>query len=324
VRLMFGSLKNTLSKFVENISSKVSTRELKEEELEELLSELVFDLVQADVAYQTAERLAESIKASLAGKRIRKKDDVRSAVKEALVEMIDAQVKELGYDLIDAARKKCAERGEPYVLVFMGVNGVGKTTSIAKVANLAKKRGLTPLIVAGDTFRAGSQEQLETHANRLGVPIIKAKYGSDSASVVYDAIAYAKKRNLCLILVDTAGRMHVDKDLIEELKKVMRVASPDMKLLVIDSLTGNDAVEQAVIYNKEVGVDGFILTKADADTKGGSALSVAMETGKPIVYVGVGQTYEDLVPFSKNWLISLILEGIANEGTEKGSEDSEG
>ncbi|MEM4463116.1 MAG: signal recognition particle-docking protein FtsY, partial [Fervidicoccaceae archaeon] len=216
---------------------------------------------------------------------------------------------ESNFDLVNAAFQKCEERKEPFVVVFMGVNGVGKTTSIAKIAYMVKKRGMTPLIVAGDTFRAGSQEQLETHANRLGVPIIKAKYGSDSASVGFDSIVYAKKRNLCLILLDTAGRMHIDRDLIEELKKVVRVVNPDLKLLVVDSLTGNDAVEQSITYDREIGVDGFILTKADADTKGGSALSIAMETGKPIFYVGTGQKYEDLRPFSREWLISTLLGG---------------
>ncbi|MGC8563927.1 MAG: signal recognition particle-docking protein FtsY [Fervidicoccaceae archaeon] len=313
---MFGSIRKSFTKFVEGISSKLGTREIKAEDLEEPLNSLLLELAESDVAYSTAEQIVSNLKSHLLGKRIRKEEDVSSAMMESLKELIMNFVKEPNFDMIDSALNKCKERKEPYVVVFMGVNGVGKTTSIAKVAYMAKKRGLTPLIVAGDTFRAGSQEQLEIHANRIGVPIIKAKYGSDSASVVFDAINYAKKRNICLVLVDTAGRMHIDKDLVEELKKVIRVASPDLKLLVIDSLTGNDAVEQAKKYDEEIGVDGYILTKADADTKGGSALSVAFETGKPIMFVGVGQNYEDIIPFSKNWLISLLLGKGNGEGKE--------
>jgi fused signal recognition particle receptor len=313
---MFGSIRKSFTKFVEGISSKLGTREIKAEDLEEPLNSLLLELAESDVAYSTAEQIVSNLKSHLLGKRIRKEEDVSSAMMESLKELIMNFVKEPNFDMIDSALNKCKERKEPYVVVFMGVNGVGKTTSIAKVAYMAKKRGLTPLIVAGDTFRAGSQEQLEVHANRIGVPIIKAKYGSDSASVVFDAINYAKKRNICLVLVDTAGRMHIDKDLVEELKKVIRVASPDLKLLVIDSLTGNDAVEQAKKYDEEIGVDGYILTKADADTKGGSALSVVFETGKPIMFVGVGQNYEDIIPFSKNWLISLLLGKGNGEGKE--------
>ena len=313
---MFGSIRKSFTKFVEGISSKLGTREIKAEDLEEPLNSLLLELAESDVAYSTAEQIVSNLKSHLLGKRIRKEEDVSSAMMESLKELIMNFVKEPKFDMIDSALNKCKERKEPYVVVFMGVNGVGKTTSIAKVAYMAKKRGLTPLIVAGDTFRAGSQEQLEVHAYRIGVPIIKAKYGSDSASVVFDAINYAKKRNICLVLVDTAGRMHIDKDLVEELKKVIRVASPDLKLLVIDSLTGNDAVEQAKKYDEEIGVDGYILTKADADTKGGSALSVALETGKPIMFVGVGQNYEDIIPFSKNWLISLLLGKGNGEGKE--------
>ncbi|MGC9115280.1 MAG: signal recognition particle-docking protein FtsY [Fervidicoccaceae archaeon] len=313
---MFGSIRKSFTKFVEGISSKLGTREIKAEDLEEPLNSLLLELAESDVAFSTAEQIVSNLKSHLLGKRIRKEEDVSSAMMESLKELIMNFVKEPNFDMIDSALNKCKERKEPYVVVFMGVNGVGKTTSIAKVAYMAKKRGLTPLIVAGDTFRAGSQEQLEVHANRIGVPIIKAKYGSDSASVVFDAINYAKKRNICLVLVDTAGRMHIDKDLVEELKKVIRVASPDLKLLVIDSLTGNDAVEQAKKYDEEIGVDGYILTKADADTKGGSALSVAFETGKPIMFVGVGQNYEDIIPFSKNWLISLLLGKGNGEGKE--------
>ncbi|MEM0020754.1 MAG: signal recognition particle-docking protein FtsY [Fervidicoccaceae archaeon] len=306
---MFNALKNTFSKFIENVSTRVGTREITEKDLEEPLDSLLIELVQNDVAYQTAEKIVERLRSQLLGKRVKKGEDFGKIVRDSLKNIIMEEVRESNFDLVNAAFQKCEERKEPFVVVFMGVNGVGKTTSIAKIAYMVKKRGMTPLIVAGDTFRAGSQEQLETHANRLGVPIIKAKYGSDSASVGFDSIVYAKKRNLCLILLDTAGRMHIDRDLIEELKKVVRVVNPDLKLLVVDSLTGNDAVEQSITYDREIGVDGFILTKADADTKGGSALSIAMETGKPIFYVGTGQKYEDLRPFSREWLISTLLGG---------------
>jgi fused signal recognition particle receptor len=210
-------------------------------------------------------------------------------------------------DLVEEAKRLCSEGKGPLKIVFLGVNGVGKTTTIAKIAYLFKKSGMTPVIAAADTFRAGAQEQLKIHASRLGIPIVTGRYGADPASVAYDAVAHASSKGFCVVLIDTAGRMHTDRDLVDELRKIIRVVKPHYKVLVLDALTGNDAVEQARFFDEAVGVDMVILTKIDADAKGGGALSVAYSIRKPIAYVGVGQDYGDLKRFDAEWFIERIL-----------------
>lgn len=196
---------------------------------------------------------------------------------------------------------------KPYVIVFLGVNGVGKTTTMAKIAYLLKQHGLSTVFVAADTFRAGAQEQLKIHAKKLGIPIIAGKYGADPAAVALDGVNFAKARNIDVVLVDTAGRMHTDIDLMNELRKIVKVVKPHIKLLVIDALTGNDALEQAKFFNEAVGVDAVILTKVDADVKGGPVLTTIVGIDKPILYLGVGQKYEDLEPYDPKVFINKIL-----------------
>ncbi|HDN75728.1 MAG TPA: signal recognition particle-docking protein FtsY [Acidilobales archaeon] len=209
-----------------------------------------------------------------------------------------------GKDIIELVEKG----PKPYVVVFLGVNGVGKTTTIAKIAYRLKTKGLKSVVVAADTFRAGAQEQLAIHAKRLGLPFIKGKYGADPAAVAKDGVIYATKHLLDAVLIDTAGRMHTDVDLMNELRKVVRVVKPHLKILVLDALTGNDAIEQAKWFDKAVGVDAVILTKLDADAKGGSALSIILTLSKPIIYVGVGQKYEDLRPYDPAEILNKLFE----------------
>ncbi|MEM4046820.1 MAG: signal recognition particle-docking protein FtsY, partial [Metallosphaera sp.] len=185
--------------------------------------------------------------------------------------------------------------------------GVGKTTTIAKFAMLLKKSGLSVIIAASDTFRAAAQEQLAVHASKLEVPLVKGKYGGDPASVAFDAIQSAKSRGIDAVLIDTAGRMHTDKDLVEELRRLVRIAKPNLKVLVLDSLAGNDALKQAEYFEKAVGYDFVILTKVDADAKGGIALSLAYELGKPVMYLGMGQDYDSLVKFNPDWFTERLL-----------------
>jgi len=199
------------------------------------------------------------------------------------------------------------KKGEPLVIAFVGINGTGKTTSIAKIANYFMKNGYTVVLACSDTYRAGSIEQLEEHARRLKVRMVKHSYGADPAAVAFDAIKHAAAHGTNVVLIDTAGRIQTDKNLMGELAKVKRVVNPDLTLLVVDALTGNDAVMQAEEFNKSVGIDGTILTKVDADVKGGSALSVTYVTGKPILFIGVGQTYEDLQPFKPEQFTQMIL-----------------
>ncbi|MDH5636451.1 MAG: signal recognition particle-docking protein FtsY, partial [Candidatus Bathyarchaeota archaeon] len=196
---------------------------------------------------------------------------------------------------------------EPYSILFVGINGTGKTTSIAKVAEFLMKKGHSVVLACSDTYRAGSIEQLEEHAKRLGVRMIKHKYGADPASVAYDAISHAKARGINVVLIDTAGRIQTDRNLMNELGKIKRVISPDITILTVDALTGNDAVMQAEEFHKSVGIDGTILTKVDADVKGGAALSVTYVTRKPIVFIGTGQTYKDLQDFDPEQFTQMIL-----------------
>lgn len=306
---MFDKLKGAFKRTIGDIKGKLGEalqKEIKESDIQDALDELLINLAEADVAYEVAEEIVSSVKRSLIGRRVSRGTDVEGlvtqAIKEKLLEMLDTPQPDI---LGEARRRGPGER--PLVLAFLGVNGVGKTTTIAKIAYMYKSNGITPVIAAADTFRAGAQEQLEVHAKRIDVPIITGRYGADPASVAYDAINYAAARGYRVVLIDTAGRMHVDYDLMGELKKIVRVAQPDYKILVADSLTGNDAVEQARRFNETVGVDLVILTKIDADVKGGTAVSIAGVIRKPIVFVGTGQGYGDLEKFNAEGFVEELL-----------------
>jgi len=307
---LFDRLRKAFSSTLERLRERVAYRELREEDLQDVLDEFLMALIEADVAYEVAEEIIEAVKQALVGSKVRRGEDVTRLVVEALRRKLLDMLQGPGPDLVaEAASRAPGER--PLVIVFLGVNGVGKTTTIAKLAYKMKEAGVTPVLAAADTFRAGAQEQLRVHAERLGVPIIQGRYGGDPASVAHDAIGYAQARGYRAVLVDTAGRMHVDYDLMGELRKIVRVAKPDYKVLVVDSLTGNDAVEQAKRFNEEVGVDTIILTKADADVKGGTAISVAAAARKPISYLGVGQGYADLVRFDPEKFVDDLLSAVA-------------
>ncbi len=209
-------------------------------------------------------------------------------------------------DLLEKVEERRRENG-PYVIVFVGINGTGKTTTIAKVAQLLIKNQYSVILACSDTYRAGSIEQLEEHSKRLGVRMIKHKYGADPAAVAYDAINHARAHGVSAVLIDTAGRIQTNKNLMNELAKIKRVINPDLTILTVDALTGNDAVLQAKEFHESVGIDGTILTKVDADVKGGAALSVAYVTGKPIVFIGTGQRYEDLEQFNSEQFAEMIL-----------------
>jgi fused signal recognition particle receptor len=209
-------------------------------------------------------------------------------------------------NLIESASEKKA-KGQPTTIMFVGVNGTGKTTTLAKMAKLFQKNGFSVVIAAGDTYRAGSIEQLQQHADRLGIRVIKQSYGSDAAAVAYDAIAHAKSKKIDIVLIDTAGRMQSNKNLLKEMEKIARVAQPDIKLFVGDALAGNDVLSQAKEFHNSIQIDGAILTKVDADPSGGAALSIAYVTGRPIVYVGVGQEYDDLKSFDPEWFAKRLV-----------------
>jgi len=243
----------------------------------------------------------------LDGVQVKRLEDRKKVVKDSLRSvLLGILTPSEGVGFLELAERK-RELKEPFVVVFVGINGTGKTTSIAKVAQLLMKRGYSVVLACADTYRAGSIEQLEEHARRLGVRMIKHVYGSDPAAVAFDAISHARAHGINAVLIDTAGRIQTDRNLMAELGKIKRVVKPDLTVLTVDSLTGNDAVMQAEEFHKSVGVDATILTKTDADIKGGSALSVTYVTKKPVLFIGTGQRYEDLEEFQPERFTDMIL-----------------
>jgi fused signal recognition particle receptor len=287
--------------------TKATTKELNEKNLADAVWDLQMVLIQNDVAVDVAEHICNLTKKKLIGKRAGRLEKTgnlfRTAIYESIMEVLTP---EHPLDPIQFASEK-REKGEPTVILFVGVNGTGKTTTLAKLANLYKKNGFSVVIAAGDTFRAGSIEQLEEHANRLGIRVIKQSYGSDAAAVAYDAISHARAKGIDIVLIDSAGRMQSNKNLISEMQKIVRVTNPDLKIFVGDALAGNDALSQAKEFNDAIEIDGAILTKVDADPSGGAALSVAFVTGRPVVYIGVGQSYDDLRKFEPEWFAQRLV-----------------
>lgn len=298
---MFEGIKKAFSGLKETIL----TKDLKAEELEEVLWEFELKLIENNVTQEVAKRIAEELKNQLVNKRVKRTEKIENIIENTFKEKLSGLLENIGeYNLIEEIKKK---REKPFVIVFLGVNGSGKTTAVAKLCYMLKNKGFNCLLACADTFRAGAIEQLELHAKNLNVEVIKHRYGASPTAVAYDAVQVAHKRNIDVVLIDTAGRMQTDADLIEEMKKLVRVVRPDATFLVVDSLTGNDAFKQAEIFAKEVGYDGFVLTKVDADEKGGVGLSITYETKKPIVFISHGMNYDDLMPANKEWVINRIL-----------------
>jgi fused signal recognition particle receptor len=288
------------------IRERVSARELSGKDIDDFFGEGELDLLQSDVALEVVDSLKEKLKERLVRSRVRRgraSEMVEEAFEESLLEIVDQG--RIGLEgLVGKARKG----GKPLLMVFLGFNGSGKTTSIAKLASYLKGKGFRPVLAAGDTFRAASIEQLEVHGERLGVKVIRHQYGSDSAAVIFDAVKYAEKNRLDVVLADTAGRAHTDRNLMDELRKVVRVNSPDLKVLVVDSLTGNDAVEQARQFHEAVGVDCVVMTKTDVNPRGGSILSVVHTIRKPILFLGTGQEYDRIEMFSPRKFVKGLIE----------------
>ena len=279
---------------------------IKEKHVDDILFELEMELLQGDVAMEVATEVVESVRESLVGKKIKRSNDVTEytyyALRDAVKEIIDIP----GKSMTEMLEEKAAQ-GEPLVVMFVGINGTGKTTTIGKLANYYLKKGYTPVIAASDTFRAGAIEQVTHHADNVGVKIIKHQKGSDPAAVAFDAVEHAKAQGKELVLIDTAGRMQTNTNLMDEMKKIKRVANPDLVIFVGDAITGNDATEQARKFNEAIDIDGVILTKADADSKGGSSLSIGYVIKKPIMFLGVGQGYDDIMEYDAEWMLNQIF-----------------
>jgi fused signal recognition particle receptor len=282
---------------------------IREGKLDEVLDSLEIVLLQSDVALPVVEKVRRRLRKDLEGRKVKLGADIEDAIRTSLESSVREILSKPAPDLVATVR---AHQPKPYIVLFVGVNGTGKTTTVAKIALRLRDAGLGVVIAAGDTFRAGAIEQLLVHGERLGIRVIRQQEGSDPAAVAFDALEHARARHVDVVLIDTAGRQHTNENLIQEAKKIRRVVSPNLTLFVGDALSGNDVVEQARMFDKELGVDGLILTKLDADVKGGAALSATFVTGKPILFVGVGQGYADLRPFDAEWMVHrLFSEGAA-------------
>jgi fused signal recognition particle receptor len=301
---MFDRLKQAFAA----VTSAVKEKELSEDDLDEVVFNFQLALIESDVAQSVAEALTTEIKKSLAGTKVDRSADPSEVVGERLSAVLNAAFAKAGtVDLSANIRDKVKASGEPYVILFLGINGTGKTTTVAKLGNLLKKEGLSVVCAAGDTHRPGAIEQLTEHAGRLSLKVIAQRYGADPAAVGRDGVLYAKAHHADCLLIDTAGRMQTNQNLMEEMAKIVRVVKPDFRIFVADALTGNDAVSQAELFNQHVGFDGAILTKADADVRGGAALSIVYSTGKPVLFLGVGQGYDDLAPFDTQKFLGSLL-----------------
>lgn len=297
-----------LKKAFQTLTEKVSKTRLSEKELRNALEDFKLQLVSSDVSMETAEHIVELLRPRLAEIQVPRfgdgEEEITKVYRDVLSEiLLDAPPEKL----LEEIRLKRDTSGEPYVILFVGPNGGGKTTTIAKIARWLKKNNLTPVLACADTFRAAAIEQAKNLAAQVGIRAVSQQYGADPAAVAVDTIISAKTGRESVVLIDTAGRSEAKKNLLEEMKKIKRVSKPDRVILVLDSLTGSTAREQARIFHNHVGVDYVILTKMDSDSRGGLALTVCHEIKRPILFIGVGQGLEDLKPFQKEFLIERVL-----------------
>lgn len=318
---MFNLLKEKISSFVDAFSKKEEEKlkvslsleskvkgailgeiEIKEKDVDDVLEELELSLLEADVAFDVASEVVRFIKSSLIGKRV-KSGEVEKTVKEVVREALWEQLKQEKPDLLSLPDSK----EKPFKILFLGPNGAGKTTTMAKIADIFIKSGKTVVFSASDSYRAAAIEQAEAHAEKLGVKVIKHSYGADPAAVCFDAINYAKSHGIDVVLMDTAGRQETNRNLMDEMRKIVRVAKPDFKIFVGESIAGNAIVEQVKTFKEAVGLDGVILTKLDCDAKGGTALSIIKASKVPILFFGVGQGYDDIIEFDEEFILSQLL-----------------
>jgi fused signal recognition particle receptor len=312
---MFDKLKKAFS----NIISDISKKEISEKDLENTLFDLEIALLESDVAQEVIDDISANLKNKLLGLSVEKdktpEELIQFHVQKSIYEIL---TKSGTLDLVKKINFKKENKGGPFVVVFLGINGTGKTTTVAKVANLLHKNGLSVVLAASDTHRAGAIEQLGEHARRLSLKMIHQRYGADPSAVARDAVEYGKKHRVDTILIDTAGRMQTAKNLMDEISKIVQVVKPDLKIFIGDSLAGNDAIYQAKEFFAYTKFDASILTKTDADAKGGAIISITYLTSKPIIYLGVGQNYNDIIPFDLDTFVeSLFGSQISKEITNK-------
>ena len=295
-----------LSKTFSNVAKSLGEKELNEKDIEGTLSQLEISLLESDVAVEVVDDIKSDLKEKLIGTKVNRKEII-DFVKKSLIQNISNMFDEApSFDLLSNIKSK-ADSQDPYLILFVGINGTGKTTTIAKIASLLQKNKISVVVAASDTFRAGAIEQLREHTNRLNLKLVAQNYGSDPAAVARDALLYAKSHKVDCVLIDSAGRMQTNKNLMEQIEKISKVVNPDLKIFVGDSLAGNDTVSQAREFHKHTTFDGAILTKSDADARGGAALSIVAVTKTPVIYLGIGQEYDDLELFNKDKFLQVVF-----------------
>ncbi len=291
--------------FFKKITSKITKVKISEEDFKNYSDELEMLLLENNVALEVAEKMIKKLKEKVVGKEILKKE-IEGEIKDAFRDIIEGILVE-PFDLIERIRRKMSDSPKiPYVILFCGINGTGKTTTIAKIAYMFKNKKISCVLAAADTFRAASIEQIKKHGEKLNIKVVENKYGSDPASVGFDAVQYAKKNRIDCVLIDTAGRMHTAKNLLKEIEKIANTCKPDTKIFVGEAITGNDAVEQVKKFDEAVRIDGIILSKADIDEKGGTTLSVGYTTKKPILFLGTGQEYDSIEIFDRRKFVERL------------------
>jgi fused signal recognition particle receptor len=280
---------------------------ISEKDAEPFLEQLRIALLQTDVNYDVAEKIVSKLQSNLVGKELEAKEIQKSIREEIRNSLLQILSKNSGMDLMKLAKERKEKGEKPFKMLFLGPNGAGKTTTIAKIANMFSVNGLSCVISASDTFRAAAIEQAAFHAKKLGIDVIKGNYGADPASIAFDAVAYAKAHGIDVVLIDTAGRQETNRNLIEELKKMVRVNKPDISIFIGEGIAGNALLEQVKQFNEATKLDGVILTKLDVDAKGGNTLSILSDTSVPVLYFGMGEKYADLMPYDPKFVVDNII-----------------
>ena len=302
---MFEKLKKIFSETAKSLGQK----SISKKEIDSIFDKLEISLMENDVAQEIVDKLTSKIKNEIQNLKLERSEDSEQAITTKLYSFLSDLFLSTNNktDIIQSILEKKRSKAGPYSIIFLGINGTGKTTTVAKFCKLLRDHGVSVVLAAADTHRAGAIEQITHHGDNLNVKVITQRYGADPSAVARDALEHARKNYIDAVLIDTAGRMQTSKNLMEEVSKIIRVIKPDMKIFVGDSLAGNDTVNQAREFFEYTNYDGSILTKSDADSKGGAAISIAYLTHKPILYLGVGQGYDDLAEFDYDAFLDSIF-----------------
>ena len=299
---MLDKVKNAVS----NISKIAVEKQISEKELDRVMENLTIELLESEIPFDLVEQISENIKKQMIDKKFARSDEFKEIIKKKITKTIKEIFQKVeDVDLIQLINSK---ESKPFKILIVGINGSGKTTTVAKIGHLLKENNISSAIVAGDTFRSGAIEQIKEHADRLELKLISQKYGSDPAAVARDGVEYSKTHNIDAVIIDTSGRVQTNSNLMQEVLKIKNVVNPDFTVFIGDSLAGNDLVSQTHEFFKFTDFNGSILTKVDADVKGGAILSILSETGKPIIYIGTGQEYKDLEKFNEERFLSGLFQ----------------